>query len=332
MRPIIAISMGDYNGIGPEVTLKALDKMDINSSIAIWIGFKEIFDSTRQLIGAGKTARIIHTVGDAKPGQINILNINGGHSNSPDIQFGTVSELSGKGSMDAVERGINLCLNHQCDALVTAPISKEAIHMAGYRIPGHTEFLMEKAEVNKVMMILTSSDLKIAPSTIHIPIKDIPKNISIEKLLDQIKMLFESLNSDFGVEYPAIALLGLNPHSGDGGVIGTEEIDIIIPAIEQAKKRGFHVVGPFPADGYFASKQYRNFDITLSMYHDQGLIPFKMISFGKGVNFTAGLPFIRTSPDHGTAFDIAGKNIADESSFVSAYELAVHLSKNRKRS
>lgn len=324
--------MGDYNGIGPEVTLKALYKSDIDSSIAVWIGFKEVFDSIRQWVGTGKSDQIIHSIEEAQPGRINILEIKSDSLSSPDIQFGTLSASAGRAAMIAVERGIDLCMKQKCDALVTAPISKEAIHMAGYKVPGHTEFLMEKSKTQNAMMILTSSELRVSPSTIHVPVSEILINLNIEKLTDQILILHHSMKRDFGSEKPSIGILGLNPHAGDGGVIGKEEIEIIIPAIEKARMHGIQVDGPFPADGYFASRHYLNYDITLSMYHDQGLIPFKMLSFGKGVNFTAGLPFIRTSPDHGTAFNIAGKNRADENSFVSAYELAFTLSINRRHS
>ncbi|MDX1642381.1 MAG: 4-hydroxythreonine-4-phosphate dehydrogenase PdxA, partial [Balneolaceae bacterium] len=207
--------------------------------------------------------------------------------------------------------------------------SKEAIHMAGYDVPGHTEFLAEKTGTKEVVMVLASDDLRVALATIHIPLKDVKKSLQKDKLQRYLRILYRSLNVDFGIEKPKIGVLGLNPHAGDGGVIGNEEIELITPALQELSEEGILVDGPFAADGYFGSQLYKIYDATLAMYHDQGLIPFKALTFGTGVNFTAGLPIIRTSPDHGTAFNIAGENIADEQSFQSAYQMAVMMAKNR---
>lgn len=323
--------MGDYNGIGPEVAIKSLDKLNIESSIPVWIGIPRVFETVRNRIGLGKPDRIIQDINEAEPGRINILEIEQDQNYDSDIEYGTVTADAGRVSMIAIDKGIDLCVRGAANAMVTAPISKEAIHKAGYRVPGHTEFLMEKTKSKNGLMILTGNELKIALSTIHIPVYKVSAELSFKKLVQQLKIVNQSLQQDFGIDNPSIALLGLNPHAGDGGVIGFEEIEIITPAIKNAVKQGIDASGPFPADGYFASKQYKNVDITVAMYHDQGLIPFKMLSFGAGVNFTAGLPIIRTSPDHGTAYDIAGRYSADESSFMAAYQLAVKMTLNRKK-
>lgn len=327
MIPIIAISMGDYNGIGPEVALKTLEKLDLNRSTPVWIGHPEVFLMTMNQINTPLPHRIMMNSDDIKEGVINVYPI---PSDSPlNVEHGKINDVAGNAAMVSVELGIQLCLEKKCHALVTSPISKEAISIAGYTVPGHTEFLAEKTNSNSFMMILTGEKMRVGLTTIHIPVKNISENIHFEKLNKQIQILHKSLMNDFGIADPKIALLGLNPHAGDGGVLGDEENNHIIPAIEHANNRGLSVDGPFPADGYFASGTYKQFDATLAMYHDQGLIPFKTISFGYGVNFTAGLPIIRTSPDHGTAFAIAGLNRADSQSFIEAYLLALKMA-NRK--
>tara|TARA_R100001143_G_scaffold63515_2_gene71271 strand:- start:66976 stop:67974 length:999 start_codon:yes stop_codon:yes gene_type:complete len=327
MNPIIAISMGDYNGIGPEVALKTLEKLNLNKSTPIWIGIPEVFEMTMQQIGIQLNYRIMSDTDDIKDDIINIYPVP--MESTFNVNYGAITADAGKAAMIAVEKGIDFCLTKKCHALVTSPISKEAISKAGYSVPGHTEFLAEKTNSKSIMMILTGKKMRVGLSTIHIPVKNISENIHVEKLNQQIQILHDSLVNDFGIKKPRIALLGLNPHAGDGGVLGDEEINHIIPSIQKAKKNSLLVDGPFSADGYFASDTYKQYDATLAMYHDQGLIPFKTISFGYGVNFTAGLPIIRTSPDHGTAFAIAGLNHADSQSFNEAYRLALKMAKQR---
>ncbi len=322
--------MGDYNGIGPEIVVKSLDKLDLQSSIPVWVGISNVFETVAKHIGSSHRYSIVQHIDEVEPGQINILEINSPHSLNTKIEYGLVTADAGRASMAAIDQCIRLCLDQACQAMVTAPISKEAVNKAGYSIPGHTEYLMGKTDSKDVMMILAGDVFKIALSTIHTPVKNISAEISFEKLIKQIQMIHQTMKNDFGIDDPSIAVLGLNPHAGDGGVIGNEEIEVIVPAIEYTTNKGFKISGPFPADGYFASRKYNKYDITFAMYHDQGLIPFKMSSFGGGgVNYTAGLPIIRTSPDHGTAFDIAGKNKADERSFIQAYQLAVKMATNR---
>lgn len=321
--------MGDYNGIGPEIVIKSLNKLDLQSSIPVWIGLSDVFDTVVKQIGLSKQYKIIQDIHEAEPGYIHLLEIKSTQPFDTRIEYGFIKAEAGRAAMASIDQCIQLCLDQTCHAMVTAPISKEAVNLSGYSIPGHTEYLMEKTNANDVMMLLTGDAFKIALSTIHIPVKNISADLSIDKLTKQIKFINRTMKNDFGIAEPSVAVLGLNPHAGDGGVIGNEEIEIILPAIKQASKNGVKVSGPFPADGFFATLQYNNYDITLAMYHDQGLIPFKMSSFGGGVNYSAGLPIIRTSPDHGTAFDIAGKNKADERSFIEAYQLAVKMALNR---
>lgn len=327
--PVIAISMGDPNGIGPEVALKFLNQSNLSNSIPVLIGSGNVLEYYSEICDIHLPLRTFTEEDLLENGNVYLVDLNN------DVNFelspGKISAQAGEISMRAVQKGIELCMTDQTDALVTAPISKEAIHNAGYDVPGHTEFLAEKTGTEEVVMMLASENLRVALATIHIPLKDVAKSIKKESLQSYLKILHESLKTDFGLYEPKIGVLGLNPHAGDGGVIGKEETELILPAIDVLSTEGLNVFGPFAADGYFGNEMYEQFDATFAMYHDQGLIPFKTLTFGEGVNFTAGLPIIRTSPDHGTAFDIAGKNIADEQSFQSAYKMAVMLAQNRIR-
>lgn len=322
--------MGDYNGIGPEVTLKALQKINLKESTAIWIGHKRVFDYYQEKVRFDLPVRLMTTSDDAEAGLLNIYQIGDDHQ-TPAITPGEIEADAGDWAMKSVEAGIELTLQKKTDALVTAPISKEAIRLAGYSVPGHTEFLAKKTRSEQVLMMLVNTKLRVALVTIHEPLKNIPGLIEKHRIIDRLIILNDSLKHDFGIEFPKIAVLGLNPHAGDGGIIGREEADIIAPAIAEANELGIVAEGPFPGDGYFGTQMNNQFDATLAMYHDQGLIPFKTLSFGKGVNFSAGLPIIRTSPDHGTAFSIAGKNLANSASFLAAYKLAVDLAHKRNQ-
>lgn len=325
----LAISMGDFNGIGPEVVLKALAGVRLEGLTPLVIGSGEVFDYYASRMDDPPAWRSCDSPSGIREGMINLLECCGPGEEGP--RPGEISERAGRAAMQAVKEGIRLCTGDGADALVTAPISKEAVNRAGYRIPGHTEFLAEQTGAERVLMILVSGSLRVALSTGHIPLGKVAERISGQELQEQVALLARSLREDFGIRRPRVALLGLNPHAGDGGVIGSEEIDIIAPAIENASRSGTEVSGPYPADGFFGRGMQQNFDAVLAMYHDQGLVPFKTLSFGKGVNFTAGLPIVRTSPDHGTAFDIAGENRADPSSLREAFGLAAELARNRKR-
>jgi 4-hydroxythreonine-4-phosphate dehydrogenase len=323
MRPKIAISMGDFNGIGPEVVLKHLSSVDLSVSTPVIIGSEKVFQFYESKLNIRVSRNQVSKTEEIKDDIVNILIIN--EPDSTDIQPTKITEAAGKAAMRAVEYGINSCLAHKTDALVTAPISKEAIHKAGYHYPGHTEFLAEKTGTDYFMMILATDQLRVGLLTGHIPLKDVAQSIQKDTIIKKLESLHTGLKENFGIKNPKIAVLGLNPHAGDGGVLGTEEIETIIPAINLVKRKGIEAEGPYPADGFFGSQKQNQFDAVLAMYHDQGLIPFKTLSFGKGVNFTAGLPIIRTSPDHGTAYDIAGLNRANPDSFSAAYNLAVDM-------
>lgn len=325
----IAISSGDYNGIGIEVILKTLIERSLENTTPIIVGSADVVDFYKDLLSIDVDYHHATSEDELKDGMINVLESYG--DETPEVEPGKLTERAGKCSMLAVEKGIALCNAGKAGALVTAPISKEAINRAGYPIPGHTEFLADKTDTTDYMMLLVNDDLRVGLVTVHIPIYKVPAELSQARILENIDIMHRSLRQDFNLENPNIAVLGLNPHAGDGGVIGTEEIDIISPAIHDAQAKGAKVSGPYPADGFFGNQDYESYDGILAMYHDQGLIPFKTLSFGAGVNFTAGLPFVRTSPDHGTAFDIAGKGWANPSSFDQAFSLAVQLMKNRNK-
>lgn len=322
MKPVIAISMGDFNGIGPEVILKSLQNFS-GEATPLLLGHLKPFRFYADKIGITPQFNLIKNPAEAVDGKLNVMHV---HDEEPQIHPGKLSAEAGELSMKAVEAGIRLCLDKKASALVTAPISKEAISLAGYNVPGHTEFLAQKTGTDFVLMMLVSGNLRVALTTTHIPVRNISKEITKEKIQRSLRALHKSLKDDFFVNHPKIAVFGLNPHAGDGGVIGTEEIEIIKPAIKELSNEIDGISGPYAADGFFGQKMHKEFDGILAMYHDQGLAPFKALSFGSGVNFTAGLPIIRTSPDHGTAFSISGNNMANHQSFTEAFELALKMS------
>jgi len=313
MKTCIAISMGDYNGIGPEVILKALNTTKLSNWTPIIMGNETIFTFYASKIGFTQPFHPIQKPDDIKEGAINILNVVNVTESS--IQPGKCNQQAGRCAMEAVNKGIQWCLQEHAQGLVTAPISKEAINKAGYTVPGHTEFLAKKTNTANYMMLLVHDELRVGLVSIHIPVAQIAKSITGPKILQHIETMHLALKNDFNIGNPRIAVLGLNPHAGDGGVIGHEEVEMIQPTMETAQQNGLNVEGPFPADGFFGNRAYTQYDGILAMYHDQGLVPFKTLSFGGGVNVTAGLPIVRTSPDHGTAFNIAGQGKADPSSF-----------------
>lgn len=324
----LGITIGDTNGIGPEVIIKTLDNPEILKYFT-----PIIYGSTKALAyhknivhDAAFQYMAIHNFDNVAYHKINVVNCWEGNT---EINLGKPSADSGNYANKALQQAVADLKAGHIDGLVTGPINKHSMHLANFPYPGHTEFLTASFDVPESLMMMVSETLKVALVTNHLAVEDIKKNITKEKILTKIDILHKSLVEDFGIEKPVIAVLGLNPHAGDDGVIGSEEEDIIKPAIIEAKKSGKVVVGPFAADGYFGSSQFSKVDATLAMYHDQGLVAFKALSFGKGVNFTAGLPFIRTSPDHGTGYDIAGKNVADESSFRAALFVALDAIRHR---
>lgn len=330
MKPRIAITMGDPNGIGPEVTLKALLQDERPDIHPLLIGDPALFESTIDHLNLSARILAVQSWMDADLSaaspEIPVLPI---QETSGSWTAGEATPASGAASMSAVGMAIDLCMQKEADAMVTAPISKEAISMAGLPWPGHTEFLAHRTGTKRVQMILCTDQLRVALATIHIPLCDVAAAITAEEITAQLNRFHTALNQDFGIDDPTIAVLGLNPHAGDGGVIGREEIDILDPVLKEARNRGMSVTGPHPADGFFGSGQWRQVDGILAMYHDQGLIPFKTLSFGKGVNFTAGLPIIRTSPDHGTGYSIAGQGVASPDSMKAAIRMARTLAIKR---
>jgi len=258
--------------------------------------------------------------------KLNLLNI---WQETVNINLGKASQITGKYAFLSLKKATEALINNDIDALVTAPINKQTIQSDKFKFKGHTDYLESKLE-GESLMILMDDNLRIGLATAHIPLKEVSKCITAELIENKVNILNQSLKQDFGIQKPKIAVLGLNPHSGDNGVIGTEENEIIIPTLNKLQESGILAFGPFPADGFFGHKTYLQFDAILAMYHDQGLAPFKALTFGNGVNFTAGLSKIRTSPDHGTAFDIAGQNKADFNSFKAAVYSAIDIFRTRK--
>jgi len=332
-KPRIAISIGDINGIGPEVILKCLaDKRIYRFFTPIVIGSVAALEAHAGLIGANKL--VFHRITavdqvDAKSDPA-VWVLDEFPDADPAIRIGVITEAAGRVAMAAVSKATDLCIEGSVDAMVTAPISKEAIVRAGFNVPGHTEYIASRCNNPSFTMMMIADALRVGLVTAHLPLKDVPTAVTVEAILEKAGIILQALQSDFGLERPRLAVLGLNPHAGDGGVIGSEEVETIRPAIQQARDGGRLVFGPFPADGFFASRKYQLYDAVLAMYHDQGLAPFKVLSFNGGINYTAGLPIVRTSPDHGTAFDIAGEGKASPDSMRNAIYGAIDIARRRR--
>lgn len=324
----VGISIGDLNGIGPEIIIKAFnDPQILVECIPIIYGSTKTMSYHKKAIN--DELFNYQRIEDASNAQAKKVNIVACWKEIVNIELGQATETGGKYAFQSLEAATKDLASGKIDVLVTAPISKETIQKSGFNFPGHTEYLADLSGVDEALMMMVSDNLRVALVTSHIPLMDVGKHISKEKILSKINAFEASLVKDFGIIKPKIAVLGLNPHAGEKGKMGNEEADIITPAIVQLQSEGKLVFGPYPADGFFGSRQYNQFDGVLAMYHDQGLTGFKSIAFNDGVNFTAGLPIVRTSPDHGTAFDIAGKGVADEQSFRSAVYLAMDIYRTR---
>ncbi len=324
----VGITIGDINGIGLEVILKTLAREEIAKMATFVVyGSSKVVSYHKNVVGVDLYYHQAQNIDRIHRDKVNIINC---WTENVNITIGKIAEAGGKYAYQSLEAATNDLRHGLIDALVTAPISKEAMKLADFPFPGHTEYLTKRLETTESLMFMVHDDLKVGVVTNHLPVKDIKTKLSKSLILKKIRLMEQSLKMDFGIERPTIAVLGLNPHASDGGTIGTEEAEIIRPAIVELKKKGIMVMGPFPADGFFGSGQYKKYDGILAMYHDQGLVPFKLLSFGQGVNFTAGLPSVRTSPDHGTAFDIAGKNEANEASFRKAIFCALDCVRYRK--
>lgn len=326
----VGISLGDINGIGIEVILKSLmDNRIFELCTIIMYGSNKTINYHRKALNISNLT--FHRAESAGTANVKMGNIISTWSEEVTMNMGEATAEGGQYALKSLEAATQDLIDGNIDVLVTAPINKDNIQSEEFTFPGHTEYLMAKDEAEDSLMFMVSDVARIGVVTGHIPLKEVAGKLTTEAILKKINLMNKSLMEDFGIIKPKIAVMGLNPHAGDNGLLGDEEEKIIIPAITQAKNRGVLAFGPFPADGFFGAGTFKNFDGILAMYHDQGLIPAKTLSFGGGINFTAGLKMIRTSPDHGTGYDIAGKGLADESSFRNAIYKAIEIHKNRQR-
>ena len=325
----VAITQGDVNGIGYEVILKSFeDPTMLELCTPIIYGSPKVMTYHRKALNLETSFSIINSASEAVHGRLNVVNC---CDDEVKVELGKPSKESGKAAFDALERAMTEYKEGLYDVLVTAPIHKQMIQSDSFTFPGHTEYIEQcVGEGAKALMVLASEPLRVALVTGHVPVAKLSSVLTQELIQEKIALFNTSLKQDFGIGAPRIAVLALNPHAGDGGVIGTEEEKIITPAINAMREQGVICFGPYPADGFMGSGAFSHFDGVLAMYHDQGLIPFKVLAMENGVNFTAGLPIVRTSPDHGTAFDIAGKGEASADSFRQALYMAIDIHRNRK--
>lgn len=328
---VVGITQGDGNGIGYEVIIKALaDERILDFCTPVIYGSSKIFGFYRKLIHNLEkpvNTNVITTAKDVHPKRVNIVNC---LPENVYVEPGQSTPESAKSAMIALEKAVEDIKAGDIDVLVTAPFNKRAMANEGFGFTGHTEYLEKEFGVDEVCMIMVSDNLKVGVVTGHIPLKDVPTAITKEKILSKLRLMKRSLERDFGVNSPKIAVLGLNPHCGDGGLLGEEEKNIILPAVQEAVSEGILAFGPYSPDGFFGLGNYSKFDAVLAMYHDQGLIPFKALAFEDGVNYTAGLPIVRTSPDHGTAYEMAGRDEADPRSMMASIFAAMDIYNRRQ--
>lgn len=327
-KPVVGISIGDINGIGAEVTMKALMDNRIQKLVTpvIYAHGKAITFYRKQLEMDDFNFMQIRSVDEIHHKKINLINV---VEDSPEVIPGVETQEAGKMALAALNHAIEDLKAGKIEALVTAPLNKNNINSGDLKFVGHTEYLTAAFDTKESLMFLVADDIRVGIVTGHIPLKDVAQNVTPNNIKSKLNLMLKSLTDDFGIAKPRIAVLGLNPHAGEDGLLGDEEINIIQPVIREFKDKGHLVFGPYPADGFFGMMHQKKFDGVLAMYHDQGLIPFKSIAFETGVNFTAGLPIVRTSPDHGTAYNIAGKNVADEGSMRAAILQAYDVIRNR---
>ena len=327
-KPVIGISIGDINGIGAEVTMKALLDNRIQKLITpvIYAHGKAMTFYRKQLEMEDFNFMQIKSIDEVHHKKINLINV---VDESPEVLPGVETQEAGRLALAALDHAIQDLKANKIEALVTAPLNKNNINSEELKFVGHTEYLTAAFEAKDSLMFLVSEDIRVGVVTGHIPLKDVAKKVTSENIRKKLNLMLRSLTDDFAISKPRIAVLGLNPHAGEDGLLGDEEINIIQPVIREFKDKGHLVFGPYSADGFFGMMHQKKFDGVLAMYHDQGLIPFKSLAFETGVNFTAGLPIVRTSPDHGTAYNIAGKNIADEGSMRAAILQAYDIIRNK---
>lgn len=322
----LGISIGDINGIGCEVALKTFeDPRMLEFCTPVIFASNKIISQQIKDLGIDLKFNGVRDAGQALEGKVNIVNV---WKETPKIEYGHATKEGGDFAIRSLRAAVSALKEDKIDVLVTAPINKNNIQSENFKFPGHTDFLAQELEGESLMFMVTNS-LRVGLLTDHIAVKDVAKAITPKLIRNKVATMEKSLKMDFGIRRPKIAMLGINPHSGDSGTIGEEDDKILKPTIEELFNKGTLVYGPYSADSFFGSNSHQNFDAILAAYHDQGLIPFKTLSFGKGVNYTAGLNKVRTSPDHGTAYEIAGKGKADESSFKEAVFTAMQVFKNR---
>ncbi len=325
--PRVGISIGDINGIGPEIVLKTFeDERMLEFCTPVIFAHTKMLSFLKRHFKLNLRFQGINSPDKIIDGKINVVN---SWKNNPKIEFGQEHKAAGAFAIKSLRAATQAMKDNFVDVLVTAPIHKNNIQAEDFKFPGHTDFL-EQELGGHALMFMVSDTIKVGLLTDHVPVKDVSKHITSERIKQKIQTIKQSLKQDYQIDVPKIAVLGVNPHTGDNGVIGQEDDDVLRPTLVEINKTEHYVFGPYAADSFFGSKNYKNFDAIIAAYHDQGLIPFKTLSFGEGVNFTAGLNYIRTSPDHGTGFDIAGKNEANSSSFTKAVFEALKIFKNRE--
>lgn len=329
--PIVGISLGDFNGIGPEVTIKALaDKRMLNMMTPVIFGSSKVVSYYRKALDLENDFNFmtIKSLDEIAYGKVNVINC----WQQVQVEPGKITDEAGDSAWLALKAATEALKDDQTDAIVTAPINKHNIQNEEFRFAGHTEYFATTFEAKDTLMTMVHGGLRVAVATGHIPLSEVSNHLTRGLVRKKIKAMVDSLKLDFGIQKPKVAVLGVNPHAGEDGLLGSEEQDIIKPIIQELKEKGNLIYGPFPADGFFGVNMQNKFDGVLAMYHDQGLVAFKTLAFEVGVNFTAGLPVVRTSPDHGTAYDIAGKGMASEVSMREALYLACDVIKARRAS
>jgi 4-phospho-D-threonate 3-dehydrogenase / 4-phospho-D-erythronate 3-dehydrogenase len=324
----VGISIGDINGIGLEIIINSLKHPKVTERFTpVIFASSKVVSYHKNIVDPEKFQFVNLQPGDPiQEGKINVVNA---WQENVAITLGQITAEGGKYALISLDAAARALKDGYVDLLVTAPIHKKAMEMAGFQEIGHTSFLAKLFETRDYLMMMVSDELRVGLATDHIPLSEVSGKLKQSDILKKIRTMNESLKLDFGIEKPTLAVLGLNPHAGDNGLIGKEDKEILAPAIDSAKKEGILAMGPFAADGFFGSGQFKKFDGVLAMYHDQGLVAFKTLAFDSGVNYTAGLPKVRTSPDHGTAMDIAGQGKASHQSFLQAIETAIDVYRNR---
>ena len=326
----IGITQGDIGGIGYEVIMKALaDNKMLELCTPLIYGLSKVAALNKKMVDAGEFSyQLVRSADQLTMKKTNLLNIS---EKEVQFEFGISNEMAGQLSELSLNMACKDLKDNKIDAIVTAPINKDNIQSPTFNFHGHTEYFAHQFHASNVMMMMVADDLRLAFVTHHLPLQEVSAALTVDLIYNKLCLLQKTLKTDFACTNPRIAVLALNPHAGDNGLIGKEEQEVVHPAIQKAFDNRINAFGPFPADGFFAAEKYRQFDAVLAMYHDQGMIPFKLLSHGEGVNYTAGLPIVRTSPAHGTAYDIAGKNMADGQSFRNAIYLAIDILHNRQR-